>query len=312
MTLSIIIATAFREETLPTALDYLRNQERQPDEVIVVDGAPKPGVEALVTEKAGEVDYPVRYFRAEKPSAAGQRNLGVAKSTGDLIMFMDDDAYPDSDCLAKITEVFEADSAGKIGGVGALLSNQHASPPSPRAKKWFDFLADEKRDCYAGCVIGPAINILPYATEDARVVDVEWLNSTCTAYRREVFLAEGFGSHFTGYSFMEDVDLSVRIARNWKLKVHTGAQAFHDSRHSQFKQPFNKAKMGVVNRYYVMTHSLGKKALRYRVKFLISQLMSMVLTIASIRSSIGLVSALQSVAGSCRGMISLFTSLLRP
>jgi len=65
-------------------------------------------------------------------------------------------------------------------------------------------------------------------------------------------------------------DLLVRIARNWKHIIHTGAKSYHNNSPSKFKQLFSKVKMGMVYRYFVMTRSLDRKELHFHVRFLIS------------------------------------------
>jgi GT2 family glycosyltransferase len=300
--ISVIIATAFREATLLRTLEALARQTRRPDEVVVVDGATAPGVGSAVTGKASALGLKIIYKRAGQPSAAAQRNLGVELASGSILLFLDDDAYPEPDCVEKILAVFATDSPGAIGGVGTLLSNQHSHPPSPRARRWFEFLAGEKRESYSGTVIGPAVNILPQATEDGRIVPVEWLNSTCTAYRRKAFLAERFGERFVGYSFMEDVDLSVRIARHWKLVVHTGAQAYHDSQPSRFKRPYARARMMLENRYYVMTTTLRRTTLKDHLKFLVAVAMGKLFGMRGIRRPRDLADWLLALCGTIRGL----------
>ena len=131
-------------------LACLARQTREPDEVIIVDGAPAPGVERLATSEATRLGLPVRYLRWSPPSAAVQRNAGAEQARGDLLVFLDDDAYLEPDCLQRMVRIFEEDSAREIGGVGVLISNQPCLPPSARAKKWFDFLAGEPRRSYSG------------------------------------------------------------------------------------------------------------------------------------------------------------------
>lgn len=266
-TLSVVIATAFREAELVNSLGSLASQTRVPDEVIVVDGAPAPGVEALVRSQGEALGLSVQYLRAHPPSAAVQRNVGIDRARGDVILFLDDDAYPDVDCLNKMMMILERSPT--VGGVGVLIRNQLCHPPSSRAKRWFDFLSGERRESYSGSVIGPAINIGPYPTQDGRVIEVEWLNSGCTAYRREALAAERFCPTFYGYSFMEDVDLSVRVAMKWRLVVHTGAMMYHDSKPSCFKAPFTRSRMSVCNRYHVMVNTLGRRSWSMHFKFVV-------------------------------------------
>ena len=179
--ISVVIATAFRESTLVKTLQSIADQTRQPEEVIIVDGAPASGVETLVQCEAERLGIKINYGRWSPPSAAVQRNVGADKANGDLVLFLDDDAYPEPDCFEKMVQIFDEDKEHRIGGVGVLISNQPCLPPSPRAKRWLDFLADEKLVSYSGAVVGPAINIGPEPTTHYKPVLVDWLNSGCTA-----------------------------------------------------------------------------------------------------------------------------------
>jgi len=268
MGIAAVIATAFREKTLPKTLRALNAQTLPPARVVIVDSAPAPGAEPMVDHCRKTVQFPIDYLRSPVASAALQRNRGVENVDEEFILFVDDDLYPEPDCLKKLAAVMEQDGERSVGGVGILLRNQLAPAPRRRAKKWFDFLADDILPSYGGKVIGPAVNLYHEPTHDQGVKDVDWLNTTCVLYRRDAFLEEQFSSFFMQYSFMEDVDLSVRIARKWKLKVHTGAYGFHDSQPSRFKRPYLMGKMSVVNRYYVMTKTLGRVSLRHHLKFI--------------------------------------------
>jgi GT2 family glycosyltransferase len=92
---------------------------------------------------------------------------------------------------------------------------------------------------------------------------VEWLNTTCTIYRREALPDPAFDVFFTGYSLMEDVTLSQRVAqRGWKLANARTARIFHDSQPGEHKSDVAaQAAMELRNRYYVMTNVLGKNGL---------------------------------------------------
>jgi glycosyltransferase involved in cell wall biosynthesis len=302
-TLSVVIATAFREATLRNTLRSLAVQRRRPDEVVIVDGAPESGVEALVAAERQALDLNLVYMRSTRPSAAVQRNLGLSASSGDVIVFLDDDAYPEPDCFAKIVAVLDQDREARIGGVGILIRNQLCVPPSAAAKRWFDFLADEPRGSYSGMVIGPAVAIGPEPTTDGAIVSVEWLMAGCAAFRREALPPGGFNPQFWGYSYMEDVDLSVRVARRFSLVVHTGAFMFHDTQPSRFKAPYVRAKMVVQNRYYVMTETLGRVSISHHTRFVASLIVPQLTSLRAVRSGRDLFDWLKSSTGIVSGLL---------
>lgn len=92
------------------------------------------------------------------------------------------------------------------------------------------------------------------------VVPVEWLNTTCTLYRREALPAPVFPPHFTGYSMCEDLTLSLTVGKKWKLANARTARIFHDSQPGEHKRSFIRlAAMELVNRHYVMSQVLGRR-----------------------------------------------------
>ncbi len=310
LTVSVVIATAFRERTLRTTLESLAAQARRPNEVVIVDGAPAPGVESFVGNLGRELDLRVIYRRTSPPSAALQRNLGVNVAAGDIVLFLDDDGYPEPDCVEKMLEVLEHDAEGRVGGVGVLIRNQLCPPPSAKAKRWLDFLADEPLPSYSGKVLGPAIAIGTEPSDRHDVVQVDWLNSGCTAYRKSALPDEGFNQRFFGYSYMEDVDLSLRVARHHALFVHRGAFMYHDSQPSRFKAPYARARMVVQNRYHVMTMTLGRTSARHHVKFLASIVMPLLVSLRSLRSGRDVADWFLTLGGTLAGL-SAFSALSR-
>jgi GT2 family glycosyltransferase len=304
----MVIATAYRDRTLATALERLAAQTRRPLEVVIVDGAPDPGCEQLVADQRRTSGLNIVYLRSAPPSAAIQRNVGVKASSGDIIVFLDDDVYLEADSLERMVQVFENDRDERIGGLGVLIRNQLCLPPSKLAKRWFDFLADERRPSYSGMIIGPAVAIGPEPTPQAGIAPAQWLMSTCAAYRRSALPPGPFNSRFQGYSYMEDVDLSVRVARHSELVVHTGIYVFHDSQPSVFKRPYVRARMIVHNRYYVMTVTLGRRTLGHHARFLLSLAVPQLVSLRDVRRPSDFKIWVQSLSGTISGLFGLVAS----
>jgi glycosyltransferase involved in cell wall biosynthesis len=199
--------------------------------------------------------------RAAQLGAAVQRNQGVAMATQPFIWFFDDDILFEPECVSRLWRAIQADS--KLGGVNAMIVNQRYQPPGFASRTVFRLLNGKQERSFAGRVLGPAVNLLPEDREDLpEVVSVEWLNTTCTIYRREALPSPTFDSVFTGYSMMEDLTLSLRVGRNWKLANARTARIFHDSQPGEHKADVcAMAKMELINRHYVMTKVLGRRGL---------------------------------------------------
>lgn len=257
---SAVIPTRHRAQVLARTLDSLLAQQSLPSELIVVDASEddetRKEVEAF-SVKAG-ADCRVRWFRAGAAGAAVQRNQGVAAATQPVIWFLDDDILFEPECVTRLWRAFQ--SSPDIGGVNAMIINQRYHEPGLASRCVFRLLGG-KGPGFAGRVLGPAVNLLPEDREDLpEVVPVEWLNTTCTLYRRESLPEPPFSSHFTGYSMMEDLTLSLIVARKWRLANARTARIFHDSQPGGHKSdPEELARMQLLNRHYVMTQVLHRR-----------------------------------------------------
>jgi GT2 family glycosyltransferase len=231
---TIVIATFERPTELARMLASVAEQTRRPESIIVVDSSRDEQTRAVV--EAQVAILPLRYERAVEASAAKQRNQGGRQVTTPLIAFIDDDARLFPDTCEKLCRAFDADAAGAIGGIAGRLTG---SPrPVPRGLLWFYYRlqAGYNHPTYGGKLLGPAVNCYPSYTEtDGELIPADWLSSTCVFYRTEAFQAELFPS-FSGYSFMEDVHLSARIARKHQVFFHSTALFEHDDAPSSWKR----------------------------------------------------------------------------
>jgi GT2 family glycosyltransferase len=89
--ISVIIPTYGREEALRDSIVDVLNQDYPNFEVLVVDQSPKhqPEIQAYLEEVAA-LDK-IQWFRLNWASLPGARNYGVRRSSGEIILFIDDD-----------------------------------------------------------------------------------------------------------------------------------------------------------------------------------------------------------------------------
>lgn len=268
---SVIVPTRNRSKVFSRTLDSMALQACQPLEMIVVDASEDDETNRLCHSTIPGLLTQLKYYRAIVTGAAAQRNQAIQYATYPYILFCDDDILFESGCLAELWRTITRDSS--LGGVCTLITNCHYTSPGWLSSAVFRFLNGYAEDSYAGKCIGPVLNLLPEDREDLpRVVPVEWMNSTCTLYRREAMPDPPFPSHFFGYSLMEDVTLSLKVGKHWKLANARTAKIFHDSQPGEHKNdPAVLAKMDLVNRYYVMTQILERTKFSDHVKLLVQQ-----------------------------------------
>ena len=117
MYISVIIPTFNRAWLLKKCLNSLAKQTHRRYEVIVVDDSSKDLTESVV-KNAMKGNRRVKYFRQQKNQGPGKaRNVGIKKSRGEIIAFMDDDCIASEDWLKNISTEFRKnkDIAGVEG-----------------------------------------------------------------------------------------------------------------------------------------------------------------------------------------------------
>jgi GT2 family glycosyltransferase len=86
---TVLIPTLHRYRYLHVVLDNLRAQTVRPHEIIIVDQSAADRRDPTIAERFA--DLPLRLMFQDDPGQCASRNAGLAASTGDYILFIDDD-----------------------------------------------------------------------------------------------------------------------------------------------------------------------------------------------------------------------------
>lgn len=279
--ISKIIATRNRSEPLKRTLLSLSEQLVQPVEIIVVDGSDNSDTHDICCDLASKLSSVIQYYRAVELGAAKQRNQAMSYVSQEFIWLVDDDVLFENNCLECLWGAIQSDP--NLGGVNATITNQQYGSPSQISRLLFRILHGQAEVSYAGKCIGPAFNLLPEDRPDLpAVVPVEWLNTTCTLYRRKALPDPLFLPVFTGYSLLEDVTLSLTVGKSWQLANARTARIYHDSQPGDHKRSATVlAEMELVNRHYVMTQVLGRRTLTDYGRLALLQLFQLAAALSS-------------------------------
>jgi glycosyltransferase involved in cell wall biosynthesis len=273
---SLIIATFERPHDLAVTFAGIEAQSHRPAEVLVIDSSRDDATQKLCSDWSSRL--PTRWFCSNARSAARQRNEGAEKAdaASEVLGFMDDDItlYPET--CAEICQVFAEDAPREIGGISARIDEIERPAPSWLTRTYYRLQAGYRDETYGGRLFGAAINCLPCYSEpserDGTLIRAEWLNSGCVFYRREPFLREMFPA-FDGYSFMEDVHCSARIAKTHRLYFHTRARCSHREGTNSLKKDFvGLARQRIQNQRVVAREVLGLRGLPLAWKFFLHRL----------------------------------------
>ncbi len=278
--ISGIVPTGNRSRRLQQTFESLAQQSAQPAEIIVIDASRGDKTEILCRQKIADLQSQIRYVVADVRGAATQRNQGVTLATQPVILFFDDDIVFKPDCILRLWHALQSDQ--QLGGLNAMILNQNYRRPGIVSRMMFTLLNGAREKSFAGRVIGPAVNLLPENRQDLpEVVPVEWLNTTSTLYRREALPDPPFRAEFTGYSLMEDLALSLEVAKQWKLANARTARIVHDSRPADYKSDeYSRSRMELVNRHLIMTQIMGRRGLIDYTKLALWELFSLASAVA--------------------------------
>lgn len=100
--ISVVVLTYDRPGALALSLRALARQARSADEVIVADDGSGPETRACVAREAPGFRSPLLFVTHERrgPRMSAARNLGVAASSGEYVVFLDGDQIPAETFLA--------------------------------------------------------------------------------------------------------------------------------------------------------------------------------------------------------------------
>ena len=194
---SVVIITYARPHFVGECLRHLAALRTAPHEVLVVDASPDPRTRTLVSE-----DFPdVRYLRNDlgPGTMPESRQIGLVNATGDVVAFIDDDAYVDPDWLDELVRPYADPS---VGGVGGRASNGIDGEESRGLDLIGRFLPDGRLTGYFGA-------------DPGRSIDVDHLLGANMSFRRSTLLAlGGIRGNYPGTCLCEESDISLRVRQS--------------------------------------------------------------------------------------------------
>jgi glycosyltransferase involved in cell wall biosynthesis len=197
-TISVVICAFTRErlEVMGEAIAALRSQTLPPHQVVlVIDHAPE------LLEEVRELWPDLRIVaNRERQGLSGARNTGVAEASGEVVAFLDDDAIPAPDWLARLATAY-ADP--NVLGAGGTVRPRWLE----RRPAWFP----PEFDWVVGCT---------HSGMPRQLEPVRNLVGANMSFRREPLQEVGGFSHDLGRVGTlpvgcEETDLSIRVHQRW-------------------------------------------------------------------------------------------------
>lgn len=258
MTSSFIICTKDRDIDLRSCLESIVVQTILPAEVIVVDASSDDI--CLRNEKNGRdiLCEKTRFiYTRSKPSTTRQRNIGIDRSLGDVIFFLDDDVILNADYHEKILEVYQQRDDGNLGGVRGSYVNYYRPNTLENIFRKIFFM--NVLQLKGRSWISPSLNPVEVLVPD-RIMAVEYMPSCICSYYRKVLDEFRFDEHLDRYGLSEDLDLSYRISRKYKLYQTPYARLIHN--HSSIARINMREfrRLQIMNLHYLVMKHFGRKS----------------------------------------------------
>jgi GT2 family glycosyltransferase len=213
--ISVVVCSRNGAQTIAETLAALEELKYRDYEIIVIDDGSTDQTSAIASK------HNVRLIRTENNGLSAARNHGLTAATGEIVAYIDDDAYPDPHWLTYLAAAFQRTEHAGIGGPNIAVPADGAIAA-----------------CVANAPGGP-IHVL--LSDDI----AEHIPGCNMAFRRDKLLAiGGFDSRFRVAG--DDVDICWRLQeRGWTLGFAPSAVVWHHRRNSikaYLRQQFGYAK----------------------------------------------------------------------
>ena len=138
-TVTVVVPTWRRAEWLKGNLASLREQTRQPDELIVVGRAEDTDARAVVDAAVAESKFPVRWAEVDRPGHVAPVICGLGAATSELVAFLDDDVEARPDWLERSTEIFDLPDVAVAGCriVDPTIPFRRGVPKDAGVLRWY-------------------------------------------------------------------------------------------------------------------------------------------------------------------------------
>jgi len=214
MKASVIIATYKRPAYLEKCLESILNQEKPPEQLIVVTRENDLNSISVINKfiKKQDTRSLINHILVSTPGIVAAENQGLQAATGDIVCFIDDDAIAPKNWIKDTVKHYELDN--KIGGVGGPVISCVDGKPLIEYTKIFAMMT------WYGKRITNSTKI------PENIQEVDFLRGANMSFRRS--LVEAFDENLLPYwrRFEDDICLSIK-EKGYKILCDPNMRVFH-------------------------------------------------------------------------------------
>jgi glycosyltransferase involved in cell wall biosynthesis len=278
--ISVIIPTKHRVSEVINCVGSILAQTMVPDEILVVDGSRTDHLRLELERCFGRTKQ-IRHIHTE-PGLTRQRNVGIRNSSGDIVIFFDDDLTVDRNYVQEISRIFSSDTDHKIGGVTGNVAVSY-----PELQRWYDrrvfrilqqlfatfFFLQRRGD---GRFLPSGLCTI--VNDPHKFAYVEYVSGCNMAFRREVFNEFLFDENLYSYMRGEDEDFSYRLSRKYQI-VYTPYAKVQNDEVRFGKNRYENIRNRIKNHFYLFRKNMPK-TFTYKLAFMLSIVGSFLMEVA--------------------------------
>lgn len=258
---SVIVPTIGRADSLRRMLDSLARQTVGVHEVVIADGSATGETAAVVASPEWQrLGIRLQRVAVQPPHAVRQREAAIAQSSGELLLFLDDDVVLEAECVAHLLAAMHDDET--VVGVVSDFNNQTWPEPTRAWRAFMRHVLGMPEGAWQGRVVGPLLRF-GYTIRPNTTMPMDWLTTANTLVRRAAYESVGgFSDFFLHRSTMnEDVDLGLKLSRVGRIVFNPSARLGHFHAPGGRVSPRQAAEDDLYNRFMVLRFTRNHSAL---------------------------------------------------
>ena len=258
--ISAIVPTIGRPDSLRALLQSLSVQTHTVDEVIVADASGGDEIGALLNDPEWR-RLNLRREVVDTPNAVRQREAAIKTASGEFLLLLDDDVVLEPECVAHMIELLKANT--DVVGVAADFNNQTWPQPTKMWQLYLHYALGLREKDWQGRVVGPLLRF-GYNPVPAGPAPMEWLGTGNSLIRVSAYhQAGGFSDFFLHRcTINEDVDLGLKLSRIGRILFCPAARLSHHHAPQGRVTTTLAAEDDLFNRFFILHHTIGMSALR--------------------------------------------------
>jgi len=215
--LSVVVPTLGRLDELALLFKCLSLSDPKPHEILIVDGDPAAAAADITKRWKAKTALPVEYLQSP-PNVSHQRNVGIERASGDILVFLDDDVFFGAPLFAQIDRAFEDPAV--VGVTGRVIepraTRRRVVAHHSRLRRWIP--GGGRQGTFTRFGYPRYI----YDLEETR--GVQFMPGCFMCARRDAAIAVRFDEQL---ALAEDEDFSFRLSQLGRLEHRPEIVLYH-------------------------------------------------------------------------------------